>query len=126
MNPEALDFWNRARKALETAKILVEQDPDASASRSYYAAFYAVSTLLALEGKSFRKHSGVERAVHRDLVHSGTWPEELGTAFSWLASLRYTGDYGGGQHVEPAEAREAVSKAQLLLEAVQRSAPEPL
>ncbi|HEX2225225.1 MAG TPA: HEPN domain-containing protein [Thermoanaerobaculia bacterium] len=56
MSPEVLDFWSRARKALETAEGLIEQDPDASASRSYYAAFYAVSALLALEGKSFRKH----------------------------------------------------------------------
>jgi uncharacterized protein (UPF0332 family) len=126
LTPEIRDFWNRARQALATAELLVERDPDASASRAYYAVFYAVSALLAFQQSSFRKHTAVERAVHRDLVKSGSWPAELGAAFSWLASLRYTGDYGGDQHVESPDAREAVKKARLILEAVRQSAPEPL
>jgi uncharacterized protein (UPF0332 family) len=58
-----------------------------------------VSVLLAFDNRSFRKHSAVERAVHRDLVKDGTWPPEVGAAFSWLSTLRFTGDYGGAQHV---------------------------
>jgi uncharacterized protein (UPF0332 family) len=62
-------LWERARRALATARRDLPADPDAAASRAYYAAFYAVSALFAAEGKSFRKHSAVETAVHRDLVH---------------------------------------------------------
>lgn len=126
MTPEVVDYWNRALQALRTAEKLIEDDPDASASRAYYAAFYGVSAFLAFEQRSFVKHTGVERAVHRDFVKAGLWPVEVGAAFSWLVSLRYTGDYGGEEHVGLEDARAAVEKARLILEAVRGSAPEPL
>lgn len=126
MSPEVEDLWSRALRALRTAELLFAQDPDASASRSYYAAFYAVSALFAFQQLSFSKHTGIERAVHRDLVKTGLWPAEVGAAFSWLASLRYTGDYGGEAHVQPADAELAVTKARMIIQAVLESAPEPL
>lgn len=118
MSAEVSDFWFRAIQALQTAETLVDSDPDASASRAYYAAFYAVSALFAFQEQSFTKHTALERAVHRDLVKAGHWSVELGTAFSWLASLRHTGDYGGIEHVLPEDARLAVDRARLILERV--------
>jgi len=123
LSPEVLDEWSRALRALKTARALLREDPDATASRAYYAAFHAVSALLAQEGQSFRKHTAVERAVHRDLVKAGRWAPEVGAAFSWLANLRYTGDYGGDVHVQISEASEAVEKANLILQAVRTSIP---
>jgi uncharacterized protein (UPF0332 family) len=116
-------FDARDRGLLEA---LAESDPDASASRAYYAAFYAVSALLAFQGVSLAKHTAIERAVHRDLVRTGLWAVEVGAGFSWLATLRYTGDYGGEEHVQPEDARAAVEKARLILQTVRDSAPEPL
>jgi uncharacterized protein (UPF0332 family) len=77
VSPEALDYWARAAQALQTAESLIDRDPDASSSRAYYAAFYAVSALFALEQVSHTKHTAVERAVHRDLVKPGRWSVEL-------------------------------------------------
>jgi len=125
LSPEVQDEWSRAERALRTAQALVAEDPDAAASRAYYAAFHAVSALLAFEGQSYRKHSAVERAVHRDLVKTGRWTPEVGAAFSWLANLRYTGDYGGEAHVQISEAREAVEKAAMVLQSVRGSIPVP-
>lgn len=71
MNARAVDLWERAKKALLVARTALPLDPDSAASRAYYAAFYAMSARFALEGKSFRKHSGVEAAVHRELVKTG-------------------------------------------------------
>jgi uncharacterized protein (UPF0332 family) len=126
VSPEVEDLWSRALRALQTAELLAEEDPDASASRSYYAAFYAVSALFAFNQLTFSKHTGLERAVHRDLVKTGLWSVEVGAAFSWLATLRSTGDYGGEEHVQPAEACSAAEKARLVLQAVREAAPEPL
>lgn len=120
------DLWERALRALRTATLLIDEDPDAAASRAYYAAFHGVSALFAFDGVSFSKHSALESAVHRDLVKKGLWPAETGAAFSWLATVRHTGDYGGGQHVLPADARTAVDKARRVLRAVRETAPEPL
>ena len=124
MSAEVRDWWGRAVRALETARMLTGEDADAASSRAYYAAFYAVSALFANEERSFRKHTELEAAVHRDLVKPGKWSVELGAAFSFLASLRHTGDYGGASHVVPEEAQEAFEKAKAILEAVQKSHPE--
>ena len=126
MTPEVSDYWQRAVQALRTAEALVESDPDASASRAYYAAFHGISALFALQQQTFTKHTAVESAVHRDLVKPGLWPVEVGAAFSWLANLRYTGDYGGQEHVLPEDARLAVERARLILERVRDTASEPL
>ncbi|HEX6864799.1 MAG TPA: HEPN domain-containing protein [Thermoanaerobaculia bacterium] len=126
MTPEVSDYWQRAAQALRTAEALVESDPDASASRAYYAAFHGISALFALKQQTFTKHTAVESAVHRDLVKPGLWPVEVGAAFSWLANLRYTGDYGGQEHVLPEDARLAVERARLILEKVRDTASEPL
>ncbi len=91
---------------------------DAAASRAYYAAFYAVSALFAARGQIFSKHSAVEAAVHRELVRSGHWPQEHGKAYSRLSQLRARGDYGGGKHVEPADAEEALAAAHGIVRAV--------
>ncbi|MGH9423479.1 MAG: HEPN domain-containing protein [Thermoanaerobaculia bacterium] len=113
----------RARKSLESAAMLAEDDPDAAASRAYYAAFYAVSGLLAEEGHSFRKHSAVETAVHRDLVRTGRWTLELGEMYSRLQARRVTGDYGGELHVSSEQAAEAVAAARRILEEVLKLLP---
>jgi uncharacterized protein (UPF0332 family) len=62
-------------------------------------------------GQTYSKHSGIEAAVHRDLVRPGIIPAELGAYYSWLASLRNTGDYGGLSHVSVEDASKALSRA---------------
>ncbi|OGG51980.1 MAG: hypothetical protein A3F84_15290 [Candidatus Handelsmanbacteria bacterium RIFCSPLOWO2_12_FULL_64_10] len=124
MRPEILALWSRAIQALRTARSTVSTDPDAAASRAYYAAFYAVSALFALQGKTFSKHSAVEAAVHRDLVHAGVWPVDLGKDYSFLLQLRETGDYGGPTHVSGEEALESIEAARRILQAVRDTDPE--
>jgi uncharacterized protein len=122
VNPEAADLWQRAVQALVTARTLALSDPDAAASRAYYAAFYAVSAWFTLSGTSFTRHSAVEAAVHRDLVKAGLFPIDLGKSYSFLHSLRSTADYGGRMHVASEEAAEAVAAAGLIVTKVRRLA----
>ena len=125
MRDYALDLWRRAGRALQTAHHnAARKDHDAAASRAYYAAFHAVGALLAWEGKTFRKHSALEAALHKDLVRSGRWTSDLGSDYRSLRVLRNTGDYGGLEHVSAEQAGEAIRAAQRILEAVQRACPE--
>ena len=126
MSPESTELWNRAVRSHKTAAMLAQEDPDAAVSRAYYAAFYAVSALFAAQGRTFTRHAGVEAAVHRDLVRAGTWPVELGEAFSSLATLRATADYGVETHATPAQAAHAVEMAEQILRAVRDSTSETL
>lgn len=117
-------LWERARESLRGAEALVSIDPNAAASRAYFAAFHAVSALFGLEGRTFKKHSDVLVSVHRDLVHAGRWPLELGDAFSHLTSQRRVGDYGAIGRISRDEAAVCVDRARQILDAVRDESPE--
>ena len=124
MNAAADDFWHRAVEALEVARHDLDLSPDAAGSRAYYAAFYAVSAHFALKESFFVKHSGVEAAVHRDLVKPGIWETDLGRGYSRLVQLRTRGDYGAGQHVSSEDALEAIQIASKILHKVSKLHPD--
>jgi uncharacterized protein (UPF0332 family) len=111
-------LWQRADKALMVARAVLSLDPDTAASRAYFAALYAVSAHFAFGGRTFKKHTAIEAAVHRDLVKAGIWSRELGEKYSMLAEMRGTGDYGTLEHVSDKEARNAVQAADDILRAV--------
>ena len=57
--------WQRALRALDSAKKLVDTDTDSVASRAYYASFHAVTALFALQGqgeKSVRRQGWQTRS----------------------------------------------------------------
>jgi uncharacterized protein (UPF0332 family) len=115
----------RAEESLGAARALVDSHFfDSSASRSYYAAFYAATALLLAEGLEFRKHSAVIALVHQRLVRSGTLPVERGKDLNWLFQLRTIGDYGGMVHVSQDDAERAIQAADSFLSAA-RSLLEP-
>ena len=87
MKAYASDLWFRALEALSVAKNDLSLSPDSTASRAYYAAFYAVSALFALKDQTYSKHSAEESAVHRDLVKTGIWPKKYGRYYSDLVEL---------------------------------------
>ena len=118
MTAYAQDLWRRAVKALSVARATLSMDPDAAASRAYYAAFYAVSAMFALEEKWFKRHMAVESAVHRDLVQAGKWPPEVGQAYSRLLERRATGDYGVEKHVSAESASDSIAWAERMLRLV--------
>jgi len=69
----------RADTNLQVARELLEKGyHDVSASRSYYAAFYAASALLLNEGIDTSKHSGVIALVHQHFVKSSRLSKEHG------------------------------------------------
>ena len=62
-------------------------------NRIYYACFYAVSAVLIQEGKSFRKHSGVRAALHRELIKTGKIGGHWGRYYNRIFDSRHRGDY---------------------------------
>ena len=124
MNPVVAVLWERARESLQIARSVGEASPDTTASRAYYAAFYALSALFQLEGRRFRKHTAIEAAVHRDLVKTKRWTAEMGEKFTMLRVYRNLGDYGELVRVTPDQAQVALEASAEILEAVARERPD--
>ena len=116
--------WDRAQAALASAAEAAAKFPETAASRAYYAAFHAACAVLALRGKSYRKHSAVRAAVHRDLIQSGEWPQEFSQAYDMLLEAREVADYGGVQRVAVHAAAQAVERARRIIDFVKQSCPE--
>jgi uncharacterized protein (UPF0332 family) len=108
----------RAETNLQVARELLEKGYyDVSASRAYYAAFYAASALLLKAGIDTSKHSGVIALIHQHFVKSGKLSKEQGRNLNWLFELRSVGDYGVSLHVDLDDARRAASVARDFFEA---------
>jgi len=68
----ARNWLDKADDALEIAELSLGRGPLVSCvNRMYYAAFYAVSAVLADEGITYGKHAAVRASVNRDLVKTG-------------------------------------------------------
>ena len=62
-------YLEMAQEDLDLVPKVIELGfPRAATSRAYYAAFYAASAILALEGLEFKKHSAVISTIGRDYI----------------------------------------------------------
>jgi uncharacterized protein (UPF0332 family) len=119
MGPQyTMAMWDRAVATIGAAKKMLSHHPDTAANRAYYAAFYAVSALFSIEEKYFKKHAGLRGAVHKELVHTGRWTQELGIDYDRLLVLRDIADYGVMKNATFEEAREALERAERIIQAV--------
>lgn len=62
-------------------------------NRLYYAAFYGVSAALLERRQSFRKHSGVRAAFHREFVRTRLLDVKWGKLYDRFFEDRQEGDY---------------------------------
>ncbi len=91
-----------------------------AASRAYYAAFHAVSAVLLSKGQTYSSHSQVLGAFNKEFVHPGFFPKEFTTLLTRLYEDRQSGDYDIMPGLTETEARQDVTDAQQITEAVRR------
>lgn len=87
-------WWTQAEESLASAqRETVAGAYTFAVNRLYYAAFYAVSAALLERQRSFRKHSGVRAAFHREFIKTGLLDVEWGKLYDRLFEDRQEGDY---------------------------------
>ena len=122
MNEPAKDivrhFIEKSRDALASARREQPLSAVASINRSYYAAFYAVSAVLAAQGQTFTRHSAVRSALHRDLINAGRLADEIGTAYDELFDARGDSDYNSMIQVGPPDAAVALELSERVVAAL--------
>ncbi|MFM8539466.1 MAG: HEPN domain-containing protein [Planctomycetaceae bacterium] len=63
-------------------------------NRAYYACFHAATAVFVARDRRFRKHRGIIKAVHEELVPQGVVGPEQAVAFEGLYAQRLDADYG--------------------------------
>jgi len=87
-------WWLKARDSLSSARREFEAGSYSFAmNRLYYAAFYGVCAVLIERQQSFRKHSGVRAAFHRQFIKTGLLDIKWGRLYDQLFEDRQEGDY---------------------------------
>ena len=91
----------KATKTLEEARCnLPMQFWSLIANRMYYAAYYAVSALLIVNGHTAKTHETILRVFGLYYVKTGVFPTEQGRLYNKLFTLRLTGDYNDHYDLE--------------------------
>jgi uncharacterized protein (UPF0332 family) len=116
MDPSGQEVWlyiQRAHEMLEVSERNLEDGFHTSAvNRAYYAVFYAACAVLASEGLSRSKHSGVVAAFRRHFIKPGTIEAEYGDIYGRVMDDRHLSDYDIEQIIEPDRARIDLDDAQ--------------
>ena len=88
-------YWmEKAHESLAAGRSEYESGRLTTAVRNlYYASFYALTALLLKEGRSFKKHTGVKAALHKDLIREGIVEPEWGKFYNRIFDSRHEGDY---------------------------------
>ena len=94
MNREILGLLKKSKHAIKVAEDLLNQGhPSDSASKSYYAIFYAAQSLLKSARIDVIKHSAVESAIGYHFVKTGKIGPKYHRMLLDARKLRELADY---------------------------------
>ena len=115
------DLLEKSAQSIDAASLLLRDNyVDFSASRAYYAMFYAVEALLLSREHSFNKHSAVIAAFGKEFVKSGIFDNRFHRFIMGAFDLRNAGDYGSMHAVSAEKAQQTIDEARELYEAIKR------
>jgi len=113
------ELLDKATQSIGAAELLMHDGYfDFSASRTYYAMFYAVEALLLSREHSFSKHSAVISAFGKEFVKTGIFDSRFHRYILNAFDLRNAGDYGSMHAVSEEQTRLIIAEARELLAAI--------
>lgn len=110
---------SQAEDSLKVAKMSYENGLlKDSINRSYYACFYAIKAVLALEEIDFKRHKDAIGYFNKSYVATEKFPRELGRKIGMLKQLREKSDYDDFFIAGKEEAEIQIETAELIIAAV--------
>jgi len=114
---ELVQYW--LEKAAESFRVaqanFALNSMSSTVNRLYYAAFYAVSAVLAAREIKYGKHSAVQSALHRDLVKPGLLSKKCGAIYDELVEARHEGDYAAFATFETEQVKTMLERTESFL-----------
>ena len=107
---------DQAKETITVAKLCFENGHYKDAiNRAYYAAFYAVKAVLALDNIDFKRHKDVVATFNRDYIASGMYEKEIGRLLSRLQKKRENSDYDDFYIASKEEAEDQIKYAEQIV-----------
>ena len=104
-----------AWETLDTAKMCYEHEKYRDANnRTYYAVFYAIRSVLALEGIDFKRHKDVLAYFNKTYVATWKMPRQIGRRISKLKIIREESDYNDLYVISKTETQEQIESAEYI------------
>jgi uncharacterized protein (UPF0332 family) len=111
--------FNEAERCQSSARLLFEaSDYKSAANRSYYSVFNAMRSILALQGKDFKKHSALISHFRSEYIKTGIFDDKMSDILRDLFFLRGKSDYDDFYVVEKKEIESQIENADYFLEQV--------
>lgn len=85
----------KAKETLETAKLILKDRKDLTSAnnRAYYAIFYAIRAVLAINEIDFKRHKDVIAYFNQEYVNKNIFPKMIGRKISQAQKVRDDSDY---------------------------------
>ena len=84
-------------------------------TRSYYAVFYAIRAVLALDSIDFKRHKDVVAYFNKEFVAQGKFPGEMGRRLARLKMKREESDYSDFFIASADEAQAQIQSVEYML-----------
>lgn len=114
----------RIRNAVETlgvaALCLESQHYKDSINRSYYAAFYAIKAVLALEEIDFKRHKDAVAYFNKNYVATEIFPREMGKKLGRLKQERESSDYDDFYVASLTDATDQYNSSKLIIDEIEK------
>jgi uncharacterized protein (UPF0332 family) len=109
-----------AADTLDTARLCLDNKRyKDSINRCYYAAFYAVKAVLALEEKDFKRHKDAVAYFNQNYVATDIFSRETGKRLGRLKRKREISDYDDFYIASYDEAQEQYEAAEFIVQTIQ-------
>lgn len=116
-NEEIKSFVGKARKFIESSKVLLEiKDYDSVVSRTYYAMFLITEALLLTKNLAPKSHSGLISLFGEHFVKTNIFSKEMGRQLNRAYDKRLIGDYGTSIIINKNEAQGLLDIGQNFVE----------
>lgn len=113
MSDKITFLLEKAQTFLRSAAVLLElEDYDSSASRAYFAMFYAAQALLLAENGRIPEEQGIRSSFISQFVESGPLPERAANALEQGHELMEVGDYSSSFAVKQPDCERILQEAE--------------
>lgn len=112
---------NKAKETLETARMIFNDGKDFTSAnnRAYYAIFYAIRAVLAIEEIDFKRHKDVLAYFNKEYVNKEKFPKMIGRKISQAQRIREDSDYDDDYEPSLEKTEQQINTAQELIDLVE-------